>query len=83
MMPVQEPKAKRLVLTYTSGPAKDLEQIIGLTKKQPGDILELKMADGSIKSFGLIKVTPRVIRYREIQTPNGSPGLTDAHPAQR
>ncbi len=72
---------KRIVLTFTTGAAKDLQQIIGTADHQPPAYLELPMADGSKKGFSLIRVTGRLVEYREIVAPNG--GLTEVAPSQQ
>lgn len=74
------PRPKRLVLLYTTGPAKDTEQIIGTADHQPGAYLELEV-NGAPKGFSLIRVSERAIYYREIVAPNG--GLTEVDKAQQ
>lgn len=81
LMPLPPPDLRRLVLAYTTGKAKDTEQIIGLTDQQPGSYLELEMADGTRKGFSLIRATGRAVYYREIVAPNG--GLTEVDKAQQ
>lgn len=63
MMPAPTPAPlKRILLTYANG----IEQIIGLTDIQPGPLLTLPMNDASTRQFSLVRVTPRVVHYREI-----------------
>jgi hypothetical protein len=81
MPPLTVPQPKRIVLSYTTGIAKDTSQIIGLANQQPPAYLELDMVDGTKKGFSLIRVTSRLVEYREIVAPNG--GLTDVDKAQQ
>jgi len=72
MMPELASVTKRIVLHYLTGVASGLSQIIGLTDKQSGPVLDLKMADGTMKLFHLVSAGPRSIHYRE-QTPVVTP----------
>lgn len=81
MPPLTNPQPKRIVLTYTKGVAKGTQQIIGLCDRQPEAYLELPMVDGTKRGFSLIRVTSRLVEYREIVAPNG--GLTEVDKAQQ
>jgi hypothetical protein len=84
------PLDKRIVLIHCKGPWKGILQILGTQsdtlaaeklEELPAFIEEVEMGDGRKASVSMIRVTPRIIYYRENTPPIGGK-LNEFHPAQ-
>jgi hypothetical protein len=82
---------KRIVLLHCEGPWKDVYQIMGLESdhlkelevdQMPGFAEGICMGDGRIADASLLKVTPRMIVYRETTPPTDGGKFNDFHPEQ-
>lgn len=76
---VLQPLDKRIVLLHLKGPWKDIYQIVGAQSdtlaeldlaELPAFLAECEMGDGRVTSASMVKVTPRMVVYRE-NTPPG------------
>jgi len=86
-----EPLDKRIVLIHCRGPWAGIYQILGTQSQTlaemelaelPAFIEEVEMTPGRMASVSMIKVTPRIVFYRENTPPNKGGKLNEFHPSQ-
>lgn len=89
-MAMLAPLDKRIVLLHCEGSWKGIPQILGTQsdtlaseklEELPAFVEEVEMGDGRTASVSMVRVTPRVIYYRENVPPKGGK-LNEFHPAQ-
>lgn len=87
---VLQPLDKRIVLLHCIGPWSGVHQILGLESEHlkelgvdqmPGFAEGILMGDGRVADASLLKVTPRMMVYKE-PTPAGGGKFNDFHPDQ-
>lgn len=91
MMPLlMESAPKRIVFEYTEGVYKGLRQIIGTTDQLPvGQGLPTFAENAEFRghrcALSLVRVTPRMVRYRELILPTSARGpvAETFHPEQQ
>lgn len=87
-MAVITPLDKRIVLLHCKGSWKGIPQILGTQsdtlaseklEELPAFVEEVEMGDGRTASVSMIRVTPRVIYYRENTLPTTGK-INESHP---